>query len=159
MTSLPITGADGLSDERALFEAVMNEARFFPAELCFAITKSPSGHDEYANSHLESCWTGWRARAALASRAPVSAPHPGESDSNLPAVAWVTPLRYGSQVTFYKPPKPDGWGDDEEKWYCYPLVRAAGTPAILPRNFCSTCGKRTPPDSIHTCTPLPGANS
>lgn len=37
------------------------------------------------------------------------------------AIAWVTPLRYGSQVTFFKPPKPQGWDDDEDEWYCKPL--------------------------------------
>ena len=36
-------------------------------------------------------------------------------------VAWITPLRYGSQVTFYKPRKPDNWDDGEEDWYCHPL--------------------------------------
>jgi hypothetical protein len=61
----------------------------------------------------------WGAR--LAAGAPAETPKP----DGLPAAAWVTPLRYGSQVTFYKPPKPYNWDDDEEKWYCYPLVRAA----------------------------------
>lgn len=55
-------------DERAAFEKAMNDRRFFPAEFCFARTKSPSGRDEYANSHLQSNWEGWQARAALASR-------------------------------------------------------------------------------------------
>jgi hypothetical protein len=50
--------------EREAFEAAMNAARFFPRELNFARTKSPSGRDEYANSHLQSCWIGWQARAA-----------------------------------------------------------------------------------------------
>lgn len=54
--------------EREAFEKEANEARFFPAELCFARTKSPSGRDEYANSHLQSRWEGWQARAALAAQ-------------------------------------------------------------------------------------------
>lgn len=40
------------------------------------------------------------------------------------AAAWVTPLRYGSKLTFPKPPKPEGWDDDEEKWFCNPLFSA-----------------------------------
>lgn len=42
------------------------------------------------------------------------------------AVAWITPLRYGSQVTFYKPPKPANWDDDDStgEWFCKPLVYA-----------------------------------
>lgn len=47
------------------------------------------------------------------------------------AVAWVTPLRYGSRVTFYQPPKPDQWDDGEEQWYCYPLYRAAPSARTL----------------------------
>lgn len=58
------------ADERAAFEKVMNDARFFPTELDFTLTKSPSGkRDEYVNTHLESCWNGWQARAAVAQRA------------------------------------------------------------------------------------------
>lgn len=60
--------AQPVQDEREAFEKSMNDARFFPAELCFALTKSPSGRDEYANSHLESNWNGWQARAALATK-------------------------------------------------------------------------------------------
>jgi|SRR5215203_5879928 len=57
-------------DERAAFEKEMNARRFFPAELDFTMTKSPSGkRDEYANTHLESCWNGWQARAALSVKA------------------------------------------------------------------------------------------
>ncbi len=37
--------------------------------------------------------------------------------------AWVSPLRYGSAVTFYKPVKPENWDDDEDEWYCYPLFK------------------------------------
>jgi hypothetical protein len=55
--------------ERAAFEKAMNDARFFPREFSFAMTKSPSGRDEYANGHLESCWVGWQARAAFAAPA------------------------------------------------------------------------------------------
>jgi hypothetical protein len=65
----------------------------------------------------------------IAAGAPAEMPKPMASD--LPGEAWVTPLRYGSQVTFYKPKKPHDWDDDEEKWYCYPLVRAA-QPAPAP---------------------------
>ena len=55
--------------ERAEFEKSMNAARFFPRELDFTLTKSPSGkRDEYVNTHLESAWNGWQARAALAQR-------------------------------------------------------------------------------------------
>jgi hypothetical protein len=49
---------------RDQFEREANDARFFPAEICFARTKSPSGRDEYANSHLQSRWEGWQAHAA-----------------------------------------------------------------------------------------------
>jgi hypothetical protein len=74
MNLVPAPGAD-LATEGALFEAAMNAARFFPAELNFARTKSPSGRDEYANSHLQSCWVGWQARASLAARqAPTAIP-------------------------------------------------------------------------------------
>ena len=53
-------------DERAEFQKAMNAARFFPRELDFSMTKSPGGkRDEYVNTHLESCWNGWQARAAL----------------------------------------------------------------------------------------------
>jgi hypothetical protein len=52
-------------DEREAFEREANEARFFPAEISFKRTKSPSGRDAYANSHLQSRWEGWKARAAL----------------------------------------------------------------------------------------------
>ncbi len=61
-------------DERAAFEKAMNDARFFPRELNFARTTSPSGRDEYANGHLQSCWKGWQARAALAHPVAVDAP-------------------------------------------------------------------------------------
>ena len=50
-----------LTNERAEFEAEANAARFFPRELDFTRTKSPSGRDEYANSHLQSRWEGWQA--------------------------------------------------------------------------------------------------
>lgn len=53
-------------DERSAFQRAMNAARLFPRELDFSMTKSPSGkRDEYVNTHLESCWNGWQARAAL----------------------------------------------------------------------------------------------
>lgn len=52
-------------NERAAFEKQANDARFFPAELSFARTKSPSGRDEYVNSHLQSRWEGWQARASV----------------------------------------------------------------------------------------------
>lgn len=55
--------------ERRAFEVAMNASRFFPAELDFTRTKSPSGRDEYENSHLQSNWEGWQARAMLAARA------------------------------------------------------------------------------------------
>lgn len=57
------------ADERALFEREANAARFFPRELDFSRTKSPSGRDEYANGHLQSRWEGWQARAALTQQA------------------------------------------------------------------------------------------
>jgi len=57
------------ADERVLFEQQANDARFFPREIDFSRTKSPGGRDEYANSHLQSRWEGWQARAALASPA------------------------------------------------------------------------------------------
>ena len=46
------------------------------------------------------------------------------------AVAWVSPLVYGRQVTFYKPTEPEGWEDDElgTEWYCRPLVYADTKP-------------------------------
>ncbi len=47
-------------------------------------------------------------------------------NSRLPKLkidAWVTPLRWGSRVTFYKPPKPENWDNDEEEWFCYPLYK------------------------------------
>lgn len=72
----PTPAADKATDERALFEKTMNAARFFPAELSFARTKSPSGRDEYVNSHLQSCWVGWQARAALAGAPVQSQPVP-----------------------------------------------------------------------------------
>jgi hypothetical protein len=51
--------------ERERFEVAMNDIRFLPRELNFSRARSPSGRDEYANSHLESCWVGWQARASL----------------------------------------------------------------------------------------------
>jgi hypothetical protein len=65
-------------------------------------------------------------REALAA-GPVSVQ--GESIDSLPpmfidATAWVTPLRYGSKVSFPKPPKPIGWDDDEGEWHCDPLFTA-----------------------------------
>ncbi len=63
----PSIASSAPADERAVFEKAMNDARFFPAELDFTMTKSPSGkRDEYVNTHLESCWNGWQARAAIA---------------------------------------------------------------------------------------------
>ncbi|OEZ46736.1 hypothetical protein JAB1_46740 [Janthinobacterium sp. MP5059B] len=64
-----------VADERAAFEKAMNDLRFFPAKLDFSRAPSPGGRDEYANKHLESCWNGWQARAALAA-APVQAQEP-----------------------------------------------------------------------------------
>lgn len=46
---------------RTAFEKAMNAKRFFPRELDFSMTKSPSGRDEYVNAHLESEWIGWQA--------------------------------------------------------------------------------------------------
>jgi hypothetical protein len=69
-----------LDAERASFEVAMNAARFFPAELNFARTKSPSGRDEYVNSHLESCWVGWLA-ARRATIQPTAAEPLPEMDS------------------------------------------------------------------------------
>ena len=43
------------------------------------------------------------------------------SEATLEPVAWVTPSRYGSQVTLYEPKKPMPWTDDEIEWYCRPL--------------------------------------
>lgn len=60
--------------EREAFEKDANDARFFPAELDFSRTKSPSGRDEYANTHLQSRWEGWLARSALT--APEAAAQP-----------------------------------------------------------------------------------
>lgn len=54
-----------LADEREMFEQDANNARFFPREIDFARTTSPSGRDEYVNGHLQSRWEGWSARAAL----------------------------------------------------------------------------------------------
>ncbi len=65
-TTPSVEQVDSLTDERAAFEDTMNNARFFPAELNFKRTKSPSGRDEYENSHLQSNWEGWQARAAIA---------------------------------------------------------------------------------------------
>ena len=50
-----------IEKERADFEKEVSDARFFPAEFSFARTNSPSGRDEYANSHLQSRWEGWLA--------------------------------------------------------------------------------------------------
>lgn len=75
---------EAAQDERALFEKQANDARFFPAEIKFTRTKSPSGRDEYANSHLQSRWEGWQARAAL--------PRPSEAEIRkkaLDAILWM----------------------------------------------------------------------
>lgn len=53
-----------IAAERVLFEAEANAARFFPAEINFTLGKSPSGRDEYVNSHLQSRWEGWLAARA-----------------------------------------------------------------------------------------------
>ncbi len=63
---LPAAAPQAVADERAAFEKTMNDSRFLPAELNFIRVGSPSGRDEYANSHLQSNWLGWQARAALA---------------------------------------------------------------------------------------------
>ncbi len=73
--STPTTS--GGDTERAAFEKAMNDARFFPRELDFSRAPSPSGRDEYVNSHLQSCWVGWQARARLA---PLAAPTDGARD-------------------------------------------------------------------------------
>ena len=74
--------------EREAFEKAMNDSRFFPRDLDFSRTKSPSGRDEYANSHLQSNWEGWQARAAIASRpAEVDDKIPRESNDALIALA------------------------------------------------------------------------
>lgn len=46
--------------------------------------------------------------------------------------AFVTPLRYGSEVTFYKKNKPENWDDGDlgDEWYCRPLY-ATPAEAIL----------------------------
>lgn len=54
------------------------------------------------------------------------------------AVAWVTPLTYGQQVTFYKPPMPEGFDDNEAgvTWYCRPLFYAdTHPPAKVPEGW------------------------
>ena len=53
----------------------------------------------------------------------VAGPVGGSAQGAEPA-AWVTPLAYGQQVTFYKPPKPEGFDDNlaGRTWYCRPLV-------------------------------------
>lgn len=35
--------------------------------------------------------------------------------------AWITPLRWGSQVTLHKPVTPASWDEDMGEWYCHPL--------------------------------------
>lgn len=54
-----------INNERASFEKAMNDGRFFPRELSLVRAASPSGRDEYANSHLQSNWEGWLARVVL----------------------------------------------------------------------------------------------
>lgn len=64
-------------------------------------------------------------------RAARQAPASGEVEP----VAWVTPLAYGQQVTFYKPSMPAGFNDNEAgvTWYCRPLVYAdTHPPAKVP---------------------------
>lgn len=90
LASQPAKPADvgGVVDERAAFEKAMNAARFFPAELDFSLTKSPSGkRDEYVNTHLESCWNGWQARAALAAQ--TAAPEFSHDPDGDLALDWV----------------------------------------------------------------------
>jgi hypothetical protein len=45
--------------------------------------------------------------------------------------AWVTPMRYGSKVSFPKPPKPENWDDDESEWFCNPLFDVPQVRALL----------------------------
>lgn len=61
-------------------------------------------------AHIEE----WNRRAAPSTES--ASPAEGAKPA-----AWVTPLLYGEQVTFYKPPAPAPGEDDE--WYCYPLFR------------------------------------
>ncbi len=80
LREFPAQPASGAVDERESFQNAMNAARFFPAELSFTRIKSPSGRDEYENSHLQSCWEGWKARAALPSVNQVNAAQPENND-------------------------------------------------------------------------------
>lgn len=36
-------------------------------------------------------------------------------------VAWITPARYGSALSFQKRDKPDDWNEEIGNWYCNPL--------------------------------------
>jgi hypothetical protein len=59
--------ADHDAAMRAEFEQDANAARFFPREIDFTRTTSPSGRDVYVNSHLQSRWEGWQAATRRAS--------------------------------------------------------------------------------------------
>lgn len=57
-----------------------------------------------------------------------------------PPAAWVTPRRYGSQVTFYKPSRPDDW--PKEEWYCLPLYYSPPRPSSAENPGSSGAGAR-----------------
>lgn len=87
------TEASQAVDERAEFEQAMNDMRSLPRELDFSMTRSPSGRPEYANTHLESCWNGWQARAALkAQPAPTEAPISFQDVQDAARLAWSVAL-------------------------------------------------------------------
>jgi hypothetical protein len=69
--------------ERKLFEREANDARFFPREIDFTLTKSPSGRDAYENSHLQSRWEGWLAKARTATPSAAAGPARKPSDEDV----------------------------------------------------------------------------
>ncbi len=60
-------------------------------------------------------------------------------------IAWVTPLRWGSQVTFYKPPPST---DDEVEWFCRPLWSTEQAQAIAAQDMLDAARYRVWRDAL-----------
>jgi len=46
-------------------------------------------------------------------------------------VAWVSPARWGSAVSFVKPRPPEGWEDQADDWFCTPLIYGGEDPEAV----------------------------
>lgn len=87
----------------------------------------PDLSPEPDQEHCPAEWSLWADRQRIRRELLTAAPT-AQAVLEDQVVAWVSPLRYGSQVTFQKPQPPEWWSDFADEWYCRPLIYADVVP-------------------------------